>query len=121
VNRRIAELALDTSHFTGSRWNLGGSFVAVPAIPLEEVLVAGRYTASYDLKLRLFRAGLKKPMCELCGWAQAAPDGRIPVELDHANGDKNDNRLENLRIVSAFGLGSQCTQPSIDDRARTRA
>jgi predicted HNH restriction endonuclease len=26
-------------------------------------------------------------------------DGRVPVELDHINGDKNDNRLENLCIL----------------------
>jgi len=27
------------------------------------------------------------------------PDGYLPLELDHINGDHHDNRLENLRIL----------------------
>ena len=26
-------------------------------------------------------------------------DGRIPLELDHINGDRHDNRIKNLRIL----------------------
>lgn len=36
---------------------------------------------------------------ERCGWAERAEDGRIPVELDHKNGDRFDNRFENLQIL----------------------
>jgi len=99
VRRRIRELAIDIAHFTGMGWNVGLRFDPRPHVPLEAVLVAGRWTGSHGLKKRLFLAKLKSPQCELCGWAERAADGRLPVELDHKNGDKNDNRLENLRIL----------------------
>jgi hypothetical protein len=100
VQRKIRELHIDTSHFLGSRWSKGRKLPFMPVIPLEDLLVAGSETTSHLLKKRLFRAGLKKPACELCGWAECRPcDGVIPVELDHINGDKTDNRLVNLRVV----------------------
>jgi hypothetical protein len=92
-------LKLDTSHFRGRGWNVNGKFKPNPGLPLEEILILGSRRQSYGLKKRLFIAGIKKPKCELCGWAVTSPDGRIPVELDHINGNHYDNRIQNLRIL----------------------
>lgn len=99
IKRRIKELSIDSKHFTGMGWNIGLKFKPNPARPLEEILVIGSTAQSFVLKKRLFAEGLKRPACELCGWAQVSEDGRIPVELDHVNGNHADNRLENLRIL----------------------
>ena len=99
VNRAIEKLMLDTSHFTGMGWNVGLKFIPKQSAPIEEVLTIGSRVQSYKLKERLYSHGLKKQRCELCGWAEMSIDGRIPLELDHINGDHMDNRIENLRIL----------------------
>lgn len=98
ITRRINLLAIDTSHFTGQGWSKGSSPIR-QSRPLEEILCEGSDFQSFKLKRRLFIEGIKTPKCELCGWAEVSSDGRIPVELDHINGNHKDNRLHNLRIL----------------------
>ncbi len=91
--------SVDTSHFTGKNWRQGKKIPRDPVYTLSELLVQNSFTSIVNLKRRLFAAGIKTPQCEECGWNRTSSDGRIPVELDHINGDHRDNRIENLRIL----------------------
>ncbi len=99
VKKYFRELNIDTGHFYGKAWNKGRKGFGVPRIPIEKVLVSNSTYQSFKLKNRLFKLGLKKRQCEECSWAKATEDGYLPLELDHINGNRHDNRLENLRVL----------------------
>ena len=76
-----------------------GQIVPLPHVmPIEELLVSGRRTNRSHLKQRLLRLGLKRNRCERCGIEEWL--GRpLSMHLHHVNGDRLDNRLENLEML----------------------
>lgn len=99
VKKYINELGIDISHFKGMAWNKGMRGRYLPQIPLNKILVKNSTFQSFKLKKRLFAEGLKQKACEECQWAQITEDGYLPLELDHINGNRHDNRLQNLRVL----------------------
>lgn len=99
LKKYIEQNNLNYSHFTGKVWNKGLTGIGKPIRPLSEILVSHSHVQSYKLKKRLISAGLKPNYCEHCGWAKKTINGYVPVELDHVNGNRHDNRIENLRIL----------------------
>jgi transposase-like protein len=95
LKKRTAELGISTAHFDPR----AASRAAARQPPLEEVLVENSTYSRRSLKRRLYETGLKVRACELCGQDEMWRGRRISLILDHANGVRNDNRLENLRIV----------------------
>jgi 5-methylcytosine-specific restriction endonuclease McrA len=77
-----------------------GAIVPRPkAMPIEELLVAGRtITNRTHLKHRLLNEGLKENRCEICGITRWMGQP-VNMQLHHKNGDGSDNRLENIQFL----------------------
>ena len=115
VKKYIKEYRLPIKHFTGKLWSKGLKLPFKPLIDLKDILVRNNTYQSHKLKKRLFSVRLKEPKCEMCGWAEMSSDGRMPLELDHINGRRHDNRIENLRI-----LCPNCHSLQITHRGKNR-
>lgn len=100
LGKMIDRLGLDISHHLGQAWRKGSTRPVRAATPLSEVLVNGRPCHTRSLKKRLVDEGLKERRCERCraGRWFGQP---LALELHHVNGNREDNRLQNLQLLCA--------------------
>ena len=100
IRGRIIKYGIDTSHFVGSGWALGKKLGTSPKkLRWQQVLV--RHTKSYRthvLRRALIESG-RPFVCEQCGGGPEWNGQPLVLEVDHKNGDWQDDRRENLQFV----------------------
>ncbi len=97
VKKYVAKWSISADHFDPYAGVMNR--VRPQAKPLAEILVEGSTYSRGNLKRRLYQEGLKRPACELCGQGETWRGRHMAMILDHINGVRDDNRLENLQIV----------------------
>jgi Zn finger protein HypA/HybF involved in hydrogenase expression len=58
----------------------------------------GTYVSAHKLKLKLIRDGIKDHKCEICLITEWMGK-KVPIELDHIDGDHFNNDFTNLRVI----------------------
>lgn len=99
IRRKIAQLSLDTSHFTGMLWNKGKS-----------VKDWAEYTK--DTGRKKFLVSERDHKCEECGLTEWR-GVQIVLELHHKDGNRLNNEKENLQLLC-------CNCHSITDNWRNK-
>lgn len=121
VLRKHAETwGISTEHFDPAR---AREERGTQKLPIEELLVENSPCSRQNLKRRLLQEGLKEPRCEMCDQDEFWRGERMAMILDHINGVRNDNRLENLRIVCpncAATLSTHCGRKNRLPRKKRR-
>lgn len=94
IKKIIKKYNVDISHFCTS--NSGKNY---KKFDLDEILCENsKYTSSTHLRNRLIKENIKEEKCECCGNVMWMGE-KIPLQLHHINGNRTDNRIENLQLL----------------------
>lgn len=98
LKKYLEEEQLDTSHYRKQGWSKGLKVKPYYLRRLDELLNENVSVNTTSLKSRLLREGVFERRCYKCLNTSWNGQG-IPLELEHVNGVRTDNRLSNLTLL----------------------
>lgn len=107
IKDKVILFGIDTSHFTGQLWSKGrtkSDHTSIKSqsdkVALSPSTVLRNNTAykSHTLKRALLEVG-EKYVCKECGMFPMWNGKPLTLHIDHINGNRRDNRRENLRFL----------------------
>lgn len=105
LKKKIAEYKIDTSHFTEQLWNKGKTIKEDSRIgsrekyELNEIFCKNSPVTQKVLRGYVERHKVLEYRCQNCGCDGHWQDGIISLEIDHIDGDNQNNEISNLRYL----------------------
>lgn len=92
IKKRIIEMGIDTSHFDTPYARFSNPIYELDGILTEDY----PYCDTTRLEKGLLKAGLLKYECSECGNKGEWNGKPLKLQLEHKNGECNDNKIDNL-------------------------
>lgn len=99
LKRKLTELAIDITHFSGVRANSGAAHVGGPAKLNARTLAQKNRRMPREILRRILLESGVEERCASCGCGVIWYQKSLTLHVDHINGVCTDSRLENLRFL----------------------
>jgi 5-methylcytosine-specific restriction endonuclease McrA len=101
IKSKLSLYSIDCSHWTGQRSNIGNiqGTLKSSKLFLKDVLTRNSSYQSSKLRVRLLKENIIENVCVICDQGPVWNNKPLTLQLDHIDGNRNNNCLENLRLL----------------------